>query len=124
MKRIDIDDPEVDMDLSLRLLYRGELFTGEVEEYLGGVRVSLASYADGFPHGPSRSWHKNGTRQSEGTLRTGSPAGVWRTWHPNGALAVRMVMSDDGARQLARFEWDEDGKLTKEWHADGHADGG
>ncbi|MEV6183568.1 hypothetical protein AB0M07_42265, partial [Streptomyces sp. NPDC052015] len=70
------------------------------------------------------SWHKNGTRQSEGTLRTGSPAGVWRTWHANGTLAVRMVMSDDGARQLARCEWDEDGKLTKEWHADGHADGG
>lgn len=44
VKRIDIGDPEVDMDLGQRLLYCGELFTGEVEERLGGVVVALDSY--------------------------------------------------------------------------------
>lgn len=42
--RIDIDDPDVDMDQGQRVLYRGELFTGEAEERLGGVVVSLDSY--------------------------------------------------------------------------------
>ncbi|MER5436936.1 hypothetical protein [Streptomyces sp. NPDC002588] len=31
--RINIDDPEVDMDMGRRLLYCGEPFTGEVEEF-------------------------------------------------------------------------------------------
>ncbi|MFG2138110.1 hypothetical protein [Streptomyces sp. NPDC048650] len=30
--RIDVDDPDVDMDHVQRLLYRGEPFTGEVAE--------------------------------------------------------------------------------------------
>jgi hypothetical protein len=51
VKRINIDDPQVDMDMSRRLLYRGELFTGEVEEYLGGARVSLETYVDGLADG-------------------------------------------------------------------------
>lgn len=42
--RIDIDDPDVDMDQGQRVLYRGEPFTGEAEERLGGVVVSLDSY--------------------------------------------------------------------------------
>ncbi|MER7399616.1 hypothetical protein ABT381_29365 [Streptomyces sp. NPDC000151] len=48
MKRIDIDDPDVDMDHGQRLLYRGELFTGEAEERLGGVVVSVDAYLDGL----------------------------------------------------------------------------
>ncbi|MET7609210.1 hypothetical protein ABZU45_32530 [Streptomyces avermitilis] len=38
MRRIDIDDPEVDMDPGQRLLYRGELFTGSP-----GSSLSFAS---------------------------------------------------------------------------------
>ncbi|MFI2432196.1 hypothetical protein [Streptomyces sp. NPDC018693] len=45
MRRIDIDDPDVDLDYAQRLLYRGALFTGEVEEFLAGHRVSLVTYA-------------------------------------------------------------------------------
>lgn len=53
MQRIDLDDPEVDLDYAQRLLYRGELFTGEAEEYLAGHRVSLVTYTDGYRDGPS-----------------------------------------------------------------------
>ncbi|MET7856780.1 hypothetical protein ABZS81_06070 [Streptomyces sp. NPDC005318] len=75
-KRIDIDDSDVDMDPGQRLLYRGELFTGQVEERLGGVVVGLDPYVDGVPHGPSREWYEDGALRAEATARTGRPVGV------------------------------------------------
>lgn len=71
--RVDIDDLDVDMDQGQRLLYGDELFTGEVEERLGGAVVSLDSYVAGVQHGPSREWCEDGTLQSEGTAREGRP---------------------------------------------------
>ncbi|MFF4571326.1 hypothetical protein [Streptomyces sp. NPDC001410] len=52
-QRIDIDDPEVDMDEAQRLLYRGTPLTGEVTEHLTGKLVSLEVYVDGIQDGPS-----------------------------------------------------------------------
>ncbi|MFF8717802.1 toxin-antitoxin system YwqK family antitoxin [Streptomyces sp. NPDC015184] len=116
--RIDIDDPEVDMDQGQRLLYRGELFTGEVEEYLGDALVSLDSYVEGVQHGPSREWYKDGTLRSEATARTGLPVGTSREWHPNGVLAAEVEFSENGMTMVAERRWDEEGRPTKNWHAD------
>jgi hypothetical protein len=41
MRRIDIDDPEVDTDGSGCLSYEGEPFTGEVAERFGVDMISL-----------------------------------------------------------------------------------
>lgn len=112
--RIDMDDPEVDMDQAQRLLCRGELFTGEVEERLGDVVVSLDSYAAGVQHGPSREWYKDGTLRSEATARAGRPVGVSREWHENGALAAECVFADDGLTMLEDRRWDESGRPTKD----------
>lgn len=100
MRRIDIDGPEVDMDMGQRLLYRGELFTGEVVEYQRGALVSLNTYKDGVEDGPTREWYMDGTLRSEGVMRDGVPVGELQSWHPNGRLAARMTMSDNGLRQL------------------------
>jgi antitoxin component YwqK of YwqJK toxin-antitoxin module len=113
--RIDIDDPEVDMDQAQRLIYRGELFTGEVEERLGGAVVSLDSYAAGVQDGPSREWYKDGTLRSEATARAGRPVGVSREWHENGTLASERVSADDGLTMLEDRRWDESGRPTKDW---------
>ncbi|MEU0626655.1 hypothetical protein [Streptomyces sp. NPDC005989] len=115
--RIDIDDPEVDMDQGQRLLYRGELFTGEVEERLGGAVVSLDSYVAGVQHGPSREWYKDGTLRSEATAHEGRPVGVSREWHPNGVLAAEVEFSGNGMTMLAERRWDEEGQPTKNWRA-------
>lgn len=109
-KRINIDDPEVDMDMSRRLLYRGELFTGEVEEFLGGARVSLETYVDGLADGPSWEWYKDGTLESEVTVRKGWAVGVARRWHQNGVLASEWVFSEDNGALLCSRQWDEDGR--------------
>ncbi|KOG29091.1 toxin-antitoxin system YwqK family antitoxin [Streptomyces resistomycificus] len=114
-ERINIDDPEVDMDLGQRLLYRGKLFTGEVEEYLGGARVSLESYVEGLPDGPAWEWYKNGTLESEMTVRKGRAVGVAKRWHPNGVLASERTFSDDNGAMLSVREWDENGQPTKSW---------
>ncbi|MET7920512.1 hypothetical protein ABZU45_32545 [Streptomyces avermitilis] len=118
VERIDIDDPEVDMDPGQRLLYRGELFTGEVEERLGGVVVSLETYADGVPHGLSREWYKDGMLRSEATARRGRPVGVSRSWHPNGTLAAEREFAEDGLTMLSDREWDENGQPTRVWRKD------
>jgi antitoxin component YwqK of YwqJK toxin-antitoxin module len=116
--RIDIDDPEVDMDHGQRLLYRGQPFTGEVEERSGGVVISLDVYVDGLQDGPSREWYKDGTPRSEGMVRQGRPVGVTREWHPNGVLASEQVFADDGLTMLADRQWDEEGLPTRVWTKD------
>ncbi|GAA0499096.1 hypothetical protein [Streptomyces olivaceiscleroticus] len=119
LQRIDIDDPEVEMDAAQTFFYAGVPFTGEVVEYQRGALVSLITYKDGVEDGPVKEWHTDGTLNSEGTMRGGFPVGESKKWHSNGTLAARMVMSADGLRQLARAEWDEEGNLIKEWHAEG-----
>ncbi|WP_329339600.1 hypothetical protein OG252_28265 [Streptomyces sp. NBC_01352] len=114
-ERINIDDPEVDMDLEQRLLYRGQPFTGEVEEYLGSARVSLESYVDGLPDGPSWEWYKDGTLESEVTVRKGRAVGVAKRWHQNGVLASERTFSEDNGALLSIREWDENGQPTKSW---------
>jgi antitoxin component YwqK of YwqJK toxin-antitoxin module len=120
VRRIDIDDPDVDMDLGMRLLYRGELFSGEVEEYLGGALISLDTYVDGVPEGPSREWYPDGTPRSESTARRGRAVGVARTWHRNGGLACERVFSEEG-HLLSDRQWDERGRPTRAWQAESPA---
>ncbi|MFD7631317.1 toxin-antitoxin system YwqK family antitoxin [Streptomyces sp. NPDC059851] len=115
LERIDIDDPEVDGDYAQRLLYRGELFTGEAEEHLDGCRVGITRYTDGIKDGPYRHWYKSGVLQAEGVMRMGFLAGESLRWHANGTLAKKMISSEDGRFLLASYEWDEDGLPTRTW---------
>lgn len=113
--RIDVDDSDVDLDDQHRLLFRGELFTGEVVEHLSGAVVSLECYEGGVRHGPNKEWYKDGTLRSEGTSRNGRPVGVSRGWHPNGTLAHEKVYADDGLTMLSDREWDDRGRPTRAW---------
>ncbi|MCI3932789.1 toxin-antitoxin system YwqK family antitoxin [Streptomyces sp. AN091965] len=117
--RIDIDDPEVDMDAGQRLLYRGVPFTGDVEEHLGGILISLDSYTDGLQNGASREWYEDGTLRSEGTVRMGLPCGEFKEWHPNGVLATRRLFDQDGLTLREEFTWDESGQPTRSWRLGG-----
>ncbi len=115
LPRINLDDPSVDLDYGLRLLYRGEPFTGEVEEYLTGHRVSLVTYKNGFRDGPFREWYKSGVLRAEGTMRMESPSGEYQSWHENGVLATKKLHSADGGTPLSHYEWDEEGRPTRAW---------
>ncbi|MER8085412.1 toxin-antitoxin system YwqK family antitoxin [Streptomyces sp. NPDC087532] len=118
MTRIDIDDPEFEMDEGEVVLYRGERFTGEVVEYQKGALVSLVTYKEGVEDGSSKAWYMDGTLRSDGVLREGLPVGESKDWHPNGRPAARVFMSANGLRQLEITEWDDAGNLTKEWRAE------
>ncbi|POX41711.1 hypothetical protein C3486_08520 [Streptomyces sp. Ru73] len=122
MRRIDIDDPDVEVDFDHRLLHHGEPFTGEAEEYLAGHRVSLVTYQDGYKNGPFREWFKSGALRAEGTMRMGFVSGEFTRWHENGTLAKKTVNSPDDRTPLAAFEWDEEGRPTRSWER-GHAQG-
>ncbi|MFJ3661495.1 toxin-antitoxin system YwqK family antitoxin [Streptomyces sp. NPDC090119] len=113
--RIDIDDPEVDMDDGHRLLYRGVPFTGEVTEYLSGALVSLDVYAHGVPHGLSQEWYQDGTLRAECVVHRGLPRGESWEWHPDGGPASRRVFDPDGLTLREDDAWDESGRLTRSW---------
>lgn len=111
-KRIDIDDPDVNMDAGQRLLYQGELFTGEVEERLGDRVISLDVYVDGVPDGIEREWYNDGTLRSEGLIRAGRAVGYCRAWHQNGTPVEEQLFNDGGFLVKER-KWDEQGNLTR-----------
>lgn len=114
--RIDVDDPDVDTDQGQRLLYHGELFSGEVEERSpNGALISLDAYSNGVQDGPSREWYPDGSRRGEGTMRQGRPVGTFREWHPNGVLASERVIADDGLTLLSSRKWDETGQIIRDW---------
>ncbi|KOV98774.1 hypothetical protein ADK65_20835 [Streptomyces sp. NRRL B-1140] len=113
MRRIDIDDPEVDMDSSERLYCNGEPFTGEVTEHFGESMIGLDAYVDGYKDGPSREWYRDGTLRSEGVLRGGLPVGEFREWHSNGVLAAKQVFAENGMTLLEDRSWDECGRPTR-----------
>ncbi|MEL3948070.1 MULTISPECIES: toxin-antitoxin system YwqK family antitoxin [Streptomyces] len=115
MRRIDIDDPDVDIDYGHRLLYCDEPFTGEAVEYLSGHLVSQVMYTEGIKDGSFREWYKDGTLRAEGVMRVGLVSGEFKRWHPNGVLAKRVINSEDGKTPLAEFEWDEEGLPTRSW---------
>ncbi|QUI31489.1 hypothetical protein H9W91_11870 [Streptomyces alfalfae] len=117
--RIDIDDPEVDMDEAQRLLYRGELFSGEAVEYVGEKLISLDNYTDGMQNGLSLEWYEDGTLRSEGTVRMGLPCGEFKEWHPNGVLASRKVFDEDGTTLREEFTWDMSGQPLRSWRLGG-----
>jgi antitoxin component YwqK of YwqJK toxin-antitoxin module len=109
MRRIDIDDPEVDIDPGSGLTYQGRLFTGEAEEISPqGVTITISTYVDGHEEGPHLEWYNDGTPRVEGTIRNYRRIGTWRRWHPSGRLAEEVRFSDDGELVLKR-RWDESG---------------
>ncbi|MFB6816435.1 toxin-antitoxin system YwqK family antitoxin [Streptomyces sp. NPDC056347] len=116
--RIDVDDPDVDMDDAQRVLYLGEPFTGEVAEYQSGHLISLEEHTGGIPNGLSRDWYQDGTLSSEGVIRNGRPSGEFKEWHPSGVVKSRKFF--DGSLTSLREEetWDECGNLLTSWHRD------
>ncbi|MFF8831883.1 toxin-antitoxin system YwqK family antitoxin [Streptomyces sp. NPDC015131] len=113
--RIDIDDPDVDMDGAQRLLYRGALYTGEVAEYQGGHLISLDEYTDGVQDGWSREWYRDGTLRSEGFVRHGRPIGEFREWYSNGVLKERQFFDGSAASLRETDTWDETGARVSSW---------
>lgn len=116
VQRIDIDDPDVEMDTGQRLRYQGALFTGEAAEYLDDRIVYLDVYADGIRDGLSQGWYPDGSRKSLGTVRKGTPSGEFKEWHPDGALKSRQFFDDDIYSLRDETLWDEHGNVTRDWH--------
>ncbi|MEK2474103.1 hypothetical protein [Streptomyces noursei] len=114
-KRIDIDDPDVDMDAGQRLLYRGTLFTGEAAEYFGEQIVALDEYVDGVLNGRASAWYPDGALRSEGHNQDGRPMGEFKVWHPNGVLQERKVFDGSLASLAEEDTWDENGNLLTSW---------
>lgn len=118
VRRIDINDPAVDMDAGQRLLYDGEPFTGEVVEGFMEDPTSLETYRDGWLHGPWRLWYGPGLPKAQGEFVNTGFVGEVLTWHYNGRLESRQLFSERSI-ELADYAWDEDGNQTRAWTAAG-----
>ncbi|MFD9574708.1 toxin-antitoxin system YwqK family antitoxin [Streptomyces sp. NPDC059982] len=115
VRRVDADDPDVDIDMGNRMLYRDELFAGEVAEYQDGQIVCLDVYLDGVRNGLSRMWHPGGALKLQGTVVNGAAVGEFLEWHPNGVLKSRKFFDDDIYSLKEESVWDEQGNLVREW---------
>ncbi|MET8752914.1 hypothetical protein ABZW32_22850 [Streptomyces sp. NPDC004667] len=115
VRRVDTDDPDVDIDMGNRVLYRDELFTGEVAEYQDGQIVCLDVYLDGVPNGLSQAWYPDGALKLQGNIVNGSASGEYLEWHPNGVLKARKFFDDDIYSLKEESVWDEQGNLVREW---------
>ncbi|AZM89728.1 MULTISPECIES: toxin-antitoxin system YwqK family antitoxin [Streptomyces] len=115
MRRVDADDPDVDIDMGNRMLYQDELFTGEVAEYQGEQIVCLDVYLDGVRNGLSQMWYPDGAQKLKGTVVNGSALGEFLEWHPNGVLKSRKFFDDDIYSLKEESVWDEQGNLVREW---------
>lgn len=113
--RVDADDPEVDLDMGHRLLYRDELFTGELAEYRGARLVCLDVYLNGIRNGPSRMWFPSGTLKLQGTVVNGAASGEFLEWHSNGVLKSRKFFDDDIYSVREETVWDEQGDIIRVW---------
>lgn len=81
-----------------------------------GVEVWCAR-ADGTRHGPSTTWHEDGTiKAAEGRYRDGNQHGVW-TWWSAGDSPWRQVAFDNGLRSGRVILWNGQGQVTRveEW---------
>jgi antitoxin component YwqK of YwqJK toxin-antitoxin module len=106
-QRVNFDD--TDMDASQRVLYQGELFTGEVVETdEDGVVIRVNTYRDGSEDGPQREWFNDGMLRSEYHATGGLPTGESRDWHENGQLSRRQEFDQYGHLRV-REQWDENG---------------
>jgi len=112
VRRIDINDPAVDMDAGQRLLYNGEPFTGDVIEGFMEDPFSLETYRDGWLHGPWRLWCLDGSPKAQGEFVNGGLVGESLTWHENGRLESRRLFSERSS-VLADYAWDEEGRQTR-----------
>ncbi|MFJ8214176.1 toxin-antitoxin system YwqK family antitoxin [Streptomyces sp. NPDC096033] len=116
VRRVDADDPDVDIDMGHRLLYQEEPFTGEVAEYQDEQIVCLDVYLEGVRNGLSERWYPDGTLKLRGTVVNGAASGEFLEWHPNGVLKSRKFFDDDIYSLREESVWDEQGDLVRVWH--------
>ncbi|MEU2833584.1 hypothetical protein ABZ667_33865 [Streptomyces lavendulae] len=119
VRRVDADDPDVDIDMGHRMLYQDDLFTGEVADYQGEQIVCLDVYLDGVQNGLSQMWYPDGALKLRGTVGNGAASGEFLEWHPNGVLKSRKFFDDDIYSLKEESVWDEEGNLVREWRREG-----
>jgi len=83
---IDHDDPRHRWDEREFHTYDGEPFTGIVEEFMNGRRVSQVSVRDGLAHGFYLYFHANGRPSELGWNGSRSVDGVRIQWRDDGKI--------------------------------------
>lgn len=111
--RVDVDDPDLDMDEDLYYSYHDELFTGVMVEYYPNEQLAAeVGYRGGRPEGRSRAWYNDGTLKSEHVVENRRVVGTARQWHPNGNLAEERRFRDGSVAEVR--QWDEDGVFLEQ----------
>lgn len=108
--RINIDG--TDLDDSLRYVYDGNLFTGELVELdQNGVVIALKTVVEGIVHGKEQSWYPDGTLEMDTDVVDSIAVGVSRHWHSNGQLSEEREFNEAGDL-IGHRQWSENGELT------------
>ncbi|AFZ11583.1 hypothetical protein Cri9333_0640 [Crinalium epipsammum PCC 9333] len=111
---IRIHDDKVDANAMCQYIYEGKPFQGITYKVaLDGKIVDEAAYFYGLKWVLFRGWYPNGQLEYDRPMRNGGDEGLGKIWYPNGVLQ-KEFFSEFGVRIWTK-EWDESGKLIKDW---------
>ncbi|HET6251366.1 MAG TPA: hypothetical protein VFE47_27020 [Tepidisphaeraceae bacterium] len=97
--------------------FRGRPFSGVAFDLLpSGSLWSEITFVEGHQEGLARTWYENGQLKSEGIFLGATLHGPSKEWFASGRLK-NMSLCEFGICVEGR-EWDEDGKLVKDFHLD------
>ncbi|MET7768687.1 hypothetical protein [Nocardia sp. NPDC005366] len=111
---IDRNDPGIVIDARTgRLSYRGEPYTGAVEQVRpDGTWIEYWSYDNGDRDGDWSGWYADGTQRYNGQFYRNRAVGTWQEWYPDGRLRRVDVYDIDG-RPVSSSVWDSSGELIE-----------
>ena len=96
------------------LSYKGQLFTGTVEEkYAGGMVRSEAKFSDGKENGLTKTFYEDGEKETERFYSNGDKDSVGKGWWPGGIKKFEYHYSK-GNYNGAFTEWYISGKMNQQ----------
>lgn len=119
MRRVPVGD--LDFGDDYVVYEKGKPFTGVAYDTRpNGSLWSEVTYGCGLRHGVSRSWHDNGQLMSQDHYKLARADGLSEEWHHNGRHKLRRLY--ELANIVEEQEWDEAGKLIRDYHIDPGSD--
>jgi len=91
----DVEEKGTDSGGDIIYYYRGQPFTGIIEEFANGVLIGEAEFTDGHRGGIQREYYPSGQIEEEFTIRFNKMEGTFTRWDEDGNI-IHLTNWEDG----------------------------
>ena len=95
----------------------GTLHGPSITWHANGSKAAAGEYREGLKEGQWSFWHENGQISGRGDFRNGKPDGMWVTWHDNGQKESEGSYLE-GLHHDRFTHWDRNGQIAQVLHYD------